>query len=310
MKEAVDGAAAVQGPARRPVVATIGAFDGIHRGHHDLLGQVVDRARSLGLDSLCVTFDPHPDLVLYPERKLSYLADRAEKERVLHQLGLDHVQVIEFTLALSMLSPEEFLGLISEEHPLAELWVGSDFALGRGRSGTIAALADLGRVQEFALHVVPPRRMDREVISSTFIRSLLAQGNVRHANRLLGRRYRIGGIVEGGMQRGRTIGFPTANIKPDPRRALPADGVYAAVVPFDGVEYRAVVNLGSRPTFKEGERLLEVHLLDATLDLYGKQLDVDFVDRLRDTRRFDGIDALRAQIGRDANAARTVDLAL
>lgn len=298
------------GQEQRPVVATIGAFDGIHRGHHELLGQVVDRAKALGLDSLCVTFDPHPDLVLYPDRKLSYLTDRAEKERVLHHLGLAHVQVIDFTLALSMLTPEEFLGLISEQYPLAELWVGSDFALGRGRSGTIAALAELGRVQGFALHVVPPRRSDREVISSTFIRSLLTQGNVRHANRLLGRRYRLSGIVEGGMQRGRTIGFPTANIKPDPRRALPADGVYAAVVAFGGVEYRAVANLGSRPTFKEGERLLEVHVLDAKLDLYDKQLDVDFVDRLRDTRRFDGIDALKEQIELDAAAARTVDLSL
>jgi riboflavin kinase/FMN adenylyltransferase len=294
----------------QPVVATIGAFDGIHRGHHLLLGQVVDRAKSLGLASLCVTFDPHPDLVLYPERHLSYLTDRTEKERVLRQLGLNYVQVIEFTHALSMLTPEEFLGLVSEHHPLAELWVGSDFALGRGRSGTIAALAELGRVQEFALHVVPPRRSDREIISSTSIRSLLSQGNVRHANRLLGRRYRISGVVESGAQRGRTIGFPTANIKPDPRRALPADGVYAAVVPLDGVEHRAVANLGSRPTFKEGERLLEVHLLDTTADLYDKPLDVDFVERLRDTRRFDGIDALRAQIARDADAARTVDLAL
>ena len=295
---------------RRPVVATIGAFDGIHRGHHLLLGQVVDRARSLHLPSLCITFDPHPDLVLYPERHLSYLTDRAEKERVLRQLGLDYIQVIEFTHELSMLNPEEFLGLVSEEHPLAELWVGSDFALGRGRSGTIAALAELGRTQGFALHVVPPRRSDREVISSTFIRSLLSQGNVRHANRLLGRRYRISGLVQSGAQRGRIIGFPTANIKPDPRRALPADGVYAAVVALDGINYRAVVNLGSRPTFKEGERLLEVHLLDVTADLYGRTLDVDFVERLRDTQRFESVDALRAQIARDAEAARTVDLAL
>ena len=295
---------------RKPVVATIGAFDGIHRGHHLLLGQVVDRARSLGIPSLCVTFDPHPDLVLYPDRHVTYLTDRAEKERVLHQLGLDYVMVVEFTSALSMLNPEEFLGLVAEKHPLAELWVGSDFALGRGRTGTIPALAELGRVQGFALHVVPPQRADREVISSTFIRGLLSQGNVRHANQLLGRRYRISGIVEAGAARGRQLGFPTANIRPDPKRALPADGVYAAVVPLDGVEHRAVANLGSRPTFKEGERLLEVHLLDARLDLYDRQLDVDFVDRLRDVQRFESIDDLRAQIGLDADAARTVNLAL
>jgi riboflavin kinase/FMN adenylyltransferase len=295
---------------RRPVVATIGAFDGIHRGHHLLLGQVVDRARALGLLSLCVTFDPHPDLVLYPDRHVTYLTDRAEKERVLRQLGLDDVMVIEFTPALSMLNPEEFLGLVDEEHPLAELWVGSDFALGRDRSGTIAALAELGRIQGFALHVVPPQRADREVISSTFIRSLLSQGNVRQANCLLGRRYRISGVVETGAARGRQLGFPTANIRPDPKRALPADGVYAAIVPLDGIEHRAVANLGYRPTFKEGERLLEVHLLDVAADLYGQHLDVDFVDRLRDVKRFESIDALRAQIGRDADAARTVDLNL
>lgn len=295
---------------RPPVVATVGAFDGIHRGHHRLLGQVVERARCLGLESLCITFDPHPDIVLYPERRLSYLTDRAEKERVLRQLALDHVMVIEFTTELSMLSPEEFLGLIEKEHPLAELWVGSDFALGRGRSGTIPALAELGRIHEFALHVVPPQRADREIISSTFIRSLLSQGNVRQANRLLGRRYRISGVVESGAARGRQLGFPTANIRPDPRRALPADGVYAAVVSLDGTEYRAVANLGSRPTFKEGERLLEVHLLDVTADLYDRKLDVDFVDRLRDTMRFPSVDALSEQIQHDIAAARALDLAL
>jgi riboflavin kinase/FMN adenylyltransferase len=295
---------------RRPVVATIGAFDGIHRGHHVLIGQVVNRARTLGVPSLCVTFDPHPDLVLYPERHLTYLTDRAEKERVLHQLGVDEIMVIEFTPELSMLNPEEFLALVSERYMLAELWVGYDFALGRGRSGTVSALAELGRVKGFALHVVPPERSEEEVISSTVIRSLLAQGQVRHANRLLGRRYRISGEVESGAQRGRQLNFPTANIKPDPRRALPADGVYAVVVPLDGVEYRAVANLGSRPTFKEGERLLEVHLLDVSMDLYGRTLDVDFVDRLRETQRFDSIDALRAQIAKDADAGRTVSLDL
>ena len=293
---------------QRAVVATIGAFDGIHRGHQLLLGQVVERARYLGLESLCVTFDPHPDIVLYPDRRLTYLSDRAEKERILDGLGLDHVLVFEFTRELSMLRAEEFLGIIRERHELAELWVGSDFALGRDRSGTITALAEIGRVDGFALHVVPPQKVDREVISSTAIRNLLAEGNVRHANRLLGRRYRISGPVEQGAARGRQLGWPTANIRPDPRRALPADGVYLAVVPLDATEWRAVVNLGSRPTFQEGERLLEVHLLDFDGDLYGRELAVEFVDRIRDVRRFESVDALREQIARDAAAARTAPL--
>ena len=293
---------------QRAVVATIGAFDGIHRGHQLLLGQVVERARYLGLESLCVTFDPHPDIVLYPDRRLTYLSDRAEKERILDGLGLDHVLVFEFTRELSMLRAEEFLGIIRERHELAELWVGSDFALGRDRSGTITALAEIGRVDGFALHVVPPQKVDREVISSTAIRNLLAEGNVRHANRLLGRRYRISGPVEQGAARGRQLGWPTANIRPDPRRTLPADGVYLAVVPLDATEWRAVVNLGSRPTFQEGERLLEVHLLGFDGDLYGRELAVELVDRIRDVRRFESVDALREQIARDAAAARTAPL--
>jgi len=292
------------------VVATIGAFDGIHRGHQQLIGQVVARARYLGVESLCVTFDPHPDVVLYPERHLTYLSDRVEKERILRELGVAHVIVFEFTRELSMLRPEEFLDLIRERHGLTELWVGTDFALGRGRTGTIASLAELGRIDDFALHIVPPQRVDREIISSTAIRNLLAQGEIRHANRLLGRRYRITGQVEEGARRGRQLGFPTANIRPGPRRTLPADGVYAAVVQLEGEERRAVVNLGSRPTFAEDERLLECHVLDFAGDLYGAELSVDFVERIREVRKFASIDALREQIASDAEAARAVTLDL
>ena len=295
---------------RPSVVATIGAFDGIHRGHQQLIGQVVERARVLNVESLCVTFDPHPDVVLYPERQLTYLSDRAEKERILDRLWVDHLLVFEFTHELSMLRPEEFLDRIQEQYHLVELWVGSDFALGRGRSGTISALAEIGRVEDFALHVVPPQKVDREIISSTVIRSLLTQGHVRRANRLLGRRYRITGPVETGAQRGRQLGFPTANIKPGPRRTLPADGVYAAIVPLDDKDWRAVVNLGSRPTFAEEERLLECHVLDYSGDLYGRELSVDFVARIREVRKFPSLDALREQIARDADAARTVSLDL
>lgn len=294
--------------ADRPVVATIGAFDGIHRGHELLLGQVTDRAKYLGLGSLCVTFDPHPDVVLYPERRLTYLSDRAEKENLLRRLGLEYVLVFEFTRELSMLRAEEFVALIQQRHPLAELWVGSDFALGRDRSGTIAALAEICRVEGFGIHVVPPQKVDGEIVSSTSIRSLLAAGNVRRANHLLGRRYRIAGPVEAGAARGRQLGWPTANIRPDPRQALPADGVYLTVVPVEGREWRAVVNLGSRPTFREGERLLEAHLLDFTGDLYRRELAVEFVDRIRDVRRFESVDALRDQVARDIETARAMEL--
>ena len=290
------------------VVATGGAFDGIHRGHQALLGQVVDRARRLGVESSCITFEPHPDVVLYPERRLTYLTDPGEKDRILRDLGLDHVVVFQFTPDFAALLPEQFLALLQRRHRLAELWVVRDFAIGRDRSGTIAAVADIGCSDGFAVHVVPPQTIDGEVISSTTIRKLLGEGNVRRANHLLGRRYRIAGSVEHGDARGRQLGWPTANVRPDPRRTLPADGVYAAVVPLDGRDWRAVVNLGSRPTFQADERLLEAHVLDFDGDLYGRKLAVEFVDRVRDVRRFESVDALRGQIARDAEAARSTPL--
>jgi riboflavin kinase/FMN adenylyltransferase len=287
-----------------PVVATIGAFDGIHRGHQQLLGQVVDRARALGVASLGVTFAPHPDTVMYPERGFTYLTDRAHTESLLRGMGIDHIMVLRFTRELSMLRPEEFIALLQSHHPLAELWIGSDFAMGRDRSGTISVLVEIGRTHGFAVHVVPPRRLDHEIISSTVIRSLLRQGELGRANLLLGRRYRLSGVVEHGAARGRQLGFPTANVRLAADRTLPADGVYAATTEVDGREYRTVVNLGSRPTFAEADRLLEAHLLDFDGDLYGRTLDVDFIAKIRDVRRFESLEALREQIARDVEAAR------
>lgn len=288
------------------VVATIGAFDGVHRGHQVLLRQVVDRARSLGCRSLAVTFDPHPDIVLYPERHLTELSDRTEKQELMQQLGIDYVRVFEFTREFSMLRPDEFIGRLQAEHRLRELWVGSDFALGRGRSGTISALAEIGSAEGFALHVLPPVKIASEVISSTYIRTLLRQGEVVRAAELLGRPFAVWGVVEQGSERGRTIQFPTANLRVPPTRMTPADGVYAATVRLNGQRQPAVVNVGGRPTFAENERLVEAHLLEFSGDLYGRRIGVEFVRRLRETRRFGSIDELRQQIGRDVEQARAL----
>ena len=288
------------------VIATIGAFDGIHRGHHELLRQVIERASALGCGSLAVTFDPHPDIVLYPERRLTELSDRDQKQELMRSLGIDDVLIFDFTPELSMLRPEEFIGRLQAQHRLRELWVGSDFALGRGRSGTIAALAEIGASEGFALHVVPPVKIAHEVISSTYIRTLLAQGDVARANELLGRRYSLSGKVVPGAGRGRTIDISTANIEVAPTRTIPADGVYAALVPIDGARRPAVVNVGGRPTFGEGERQIEAHILDFSGDLYDRRLTVEFEARLRDTQRFASIDELRAQVARDIAAARAL----
>jgi riboflavin kinase/FMN adenylyltransferase len=291
-------------PNRPEVVCTIGAFDGVHRGHKVLLRQVVDRGAALGCQSLAVTFDPHPDLVLYPDRHLTELSDRETKLRLMRELGIDHVRVFEFTRELSMLRPEEFIGQLESTHRLAELWVGSDFALGRGRSGTIAALAEIGGGEGFALHVVPPVKIGNEIISSTYIRTLLAQGQIERAAELLGHPYAVSGPIGHGAARGRTIDFPTANVQVPSTRALPGDGVYAALVRLDGQQLASVVNLGSRPTFDEHDRTVEVHILDFDADLYDRRLEVEFVSRLREVQRFGSVDELKAQIGRDVEQAR------
>ena len=292
--------------AQPSVVATIGAFDGIHRGHQELLRQVVSRARSLGCRSMAVTFDPHPDVVLYPERQLTELSDRTEKQELMQRLGIDYVLVFEFTREFSMLRPEEFIGRLQAEHRLRELWVGSDFALGRGRSGTISALVEIGSAEGFALHVVPPVKVASEVISSTYIRTLLRQGDMVRAAELLARPFAVWGVVEHGSERGRTIQFPTANLRVPATRTTPADGVYAATVRLEDQRIPAVVNVGGRPTFAENERLVEAHLLDFSGDLYGRRIGVEFVRRLRDTRRFSSIDELRQQIARDVEQARAL----
>lgn len=292
--------------SRPPVVTTIGAFDGIHRGHQELLKQVKARADMLGCRSMAVTFDPHPDLILYPDRRLTELSDRDQKRALMRELGIDYVLVLDFTRELSMLRPEEFIGQLQAEHRLCELWVGSDFALGRGRSGTISALAEIGSAEGFALHVMPPVKIAHETISSTYIRTLLAQGDVARANELLGHYYALAGRVVPGAGRGRSIDVPTANLDVPTSRTIPADGVYAALVPLDGPLRPAVVNVGSRPTFDEPGRQIEVHLLDFGGDLYNRRLTVEFVARLRDVRRFGSADELRAQIARDIEAARAL----
>ncbi|MFN8524296.1 MAG: bifunctional riboflavin kinase/FAD synthetase [Chloroflexota bacterium] len=290
--------------AEHGAVVTIGAFDGVHRGHQHLVGQVVDRARALRLRSVGVTFHPHPDTVMRPERRLTYLTDPDEKVSLLKAIGLDHVLVLEFTPELSRLTPEEFLDLVERSHPVSELWVGSDFAVGRDRSGTIAALAELGAIRGYGLHVVPPRRDSDDVISSTAIRGLLATGAVAQASQLLGRPYRLTGTIEHGAARGRTIGFPTANVRVPSLRQLPGDGVYATVTWRAGAPIPSVANLGPRPTFAEHERLLEVHLLDFHADVYGETVSVEFIGRVRGVQRFSSVDELRVQIQADTEAAR------
>jgi riboflavin kinase/FMN adenylyltransferase len=199
----------------KPGIVTIGVFDGVHLGHQLLVRQVVERAQALGLRSLAVTFHPHPEQVLFPERKLTYLTGPQEREAILYDLGCDDVWTCPFTPELARLEPDEFMRVVTERQPLAELWVGSDFALGRGRRGSLSVLSEIGAAVGWALHVVPPQRYQGQIVSSTAIRTLLAAGAVRGAGDLLGRTYSV-------------VGELTASGEAcvDPLRALPRQGVF------------------------------------------------------------------------------------
>src|SRR5215472_6906064 len=180
----------------QPAIVTIGNFDGVHLGHHKLIDQVVSRARALNLKSFAITFDPHPEQVLVPERKLTYLSTAEERKEILEQSGIDSVWICPFTRELARLEPEEFMHLVTERQPIAELWVGADFGLGRGRKGTIAVLAELGAASGWGLHMVPPHMLEGQIVSSTAIRTLLAAGAIRGAADLLGRPYSVPGQVQ------------------------------------------------------------------------------------------------------------------
>jgi riboflavin kinase/FMN adenylyltransferase len=220
----------------KPAIVTIGNFDGVHLGHRKLIGQVVERARALGLRSFAVTFDPHPERVLFPEGKLTSLSTADERRQILCDSGVDDVWVCPFTTELARLEPEEFMRLVIERQPLAELWVGADFALGRGRKGTIGVLADIGAHLGWALHMVPPYTLEGQVVSSTAIRTLLAAGAVRGVADLLGRNYTVSGVIEGD------------ELRVDPERALPRPGVvYEAELRQNGASQDVQVTVQPTP---------------------------------------------------------------
>ena len=220
----------------KPAIVTIGMFDGVHLGHHKLVVEVVERARALGLCSFAVTFDPHPEQVLYPERKLTYLSTAGERKQLLEECGIDEVWVCPFTTDLARLEPEEFIRLVAERQPIAELSVGADFALGRGRKGTIAVLADMGSKLGWGLHMVPPYMLEGQVVSSTAIRTLLAAGAVRGAADLLGRNYSVSGQVRG------------EEFAVDADRALPRPGiVYGAELCQEGATHETSVTVQPTP---------------------------------------------------------------
>jgi riboflavin kinase/FMN adenylyltransferase len=289
-------------------VVTIGVFDGVHRGHQEIIGHAVKRARELGVQSVVVTFDPHPSEVVRPGSHPPVLTEPARKAELIEQLGVDVLCVLPFTLEFSRLSAEAFVHDVLVAHLHAALIVvGENFRFGHRAAGDVDLLRRLGRTFGFAVEGAPLVADDSTVFSSTYIRSCVDAGDVIAAARALGRPHRVEGVVVRGDGRGREIGFPTANLLTGRYAAVPADGVYAAwLVRGRGERLPAAVSIGTNPTFSGRERRVEAYVLDFDADLYGERLALDFATRLRDMRTYTGVEPLVAQINEDVAQTREV----
>jgi riboflavin kinase/FMN adenylyltransferase len=292
-----------------PSAVTIGKFDGVHLGHRRVLERLLASARARGLLPVVLTFDRNPLSVLAPDACPTALVSNEQKLELLERCGVAATVMLEFDRPFSEHPPEEFAREVLSGALGAELvLVGGDFRFGRGGAGDVAALEGFGREHGFEVEILPPVEAGGRRISSTLVRGCLAEGDIRGAAELLGRRPTVRGVVVPGARRGRELGFPTANLAPEAEGFVPADGVYAAWAVVDGERYPAAVSIGNNPTF-DGvpERQVEAHLLGpdfspVELDLYGRTIELEFVDRVRGMERFDGVEALIARIAADLEA--------
>ena len=307
-------------PDLRPCVAALGAFDGIHLAHARLITTAVERSRVLGLPAVVCTFDPHPANVLWPERAPLPIATLEDNLGWMAALGADAALVIPFTLEFSRMEAEAFVTeVLAGTLGAREIVVGFNHTFGHDARGTAALLTELGTRHGFVARVLPPLRLRGQGVSSSAIRELLREGDAAHAAELLGHPYAVTGVVLRGAGRGRTLGFPTANLRPD-RPLVLAPGVYVARATWErrgerrgerpgeeaggGGAADAVVNVGYRPTFDEHQYWVEAHLLDFSGDLYDRTLRLEFLDRIRPEMKFSGVDALKRQVMADIAAAR------
>jgi riboflavin kinase/FMN adenylyltransferase len=292
-------------PRLERVVLTLGNFDGVHRGHQAILRRAVAEARARGGRAVALTFHPHPVAILAPARAPALIQSLRDRLATLAELGVDVAVVQRFTRGFAALEPEDFVTrFLVPSLAIAHVVVGYNVTFGHGRSGTAETLRQLGARHGFGVEAVGPVAIDGGAVSSSGVRRAVGAGDMARAAALLGRPLRLRGRVIAGERRGRTLGFPTANLHLRPSLLLPPDGVYAVRALVDGVAVPAVLNIGVGPTFGERRRTAEAHLLDWEGDLYGRWLEVAFVARLRPERRFAGPEALREAIARDVADAR------
>jgi riboflavin kinase/FMN adenylyltransferase len=302
---ASDGFPSLRASASAPVGLTIGAFDGVHVGHQALLRWFVTEAHAAGLQAVVLTFAPLPRQVLSPSSAPPLLSSLAERQAQFARLGVDGVVTLRFDRAMAALSAQDFMAQVARTVDLRGIWVGADFALGRERGGTVTLLREIGGARGFAVHTFAETVMwCGAPVRSSRIRRALQAGDVAEACGCLGRPYRLSGVVVHGDHRGRTLGFPTANLAAPADRQLPAWGVYVTRAHLPQGSFESVTNVGWRPTFNHRPPTVEAYLLDFTADIYGAALELDFLHRLRAEEKFASVDALIAQMHQDTAETR------
>ncbi|RUM92950.1 MAG: riboflavin biosynthesis protein RibF [Thermodesulfatator sp.] len=287
---------------------TIGNFDGVHLGHQALFSKVVEIAKETGGDRVALTFHPHPMKVLRPDNPPKLISTLEQKVELIMAAGIDHLVCLPFTRDFAKTTATDFVkNILWESLGVRDLVVGYDYACGKGRQGDISFLKKMGTELGFNVHVVQPVMVDGKIVSSTAIRELVKQGNMREVRKMLGRYYQIRGVVQKGKKRGGpVVGFPTANLAINREDLCPKPGVYAVQVLHGDTCYGGVINIGYNPTFGDNKLGAEVHIFDFKKDIYGHEIKVNLVARIREEKKFSGPDELAAQISKDIEKARHI----
>jgi len=287
---------------------TIGSFDGVHIGHQQLIHELNHCAHQARAKSVVLTFYPHPTVILRERTDAFYLTTPSEKVKLLEELGIDIIITHPFTFELSQSTAREFILYLQEHLRFHQLWVGYDFALGKGREGNVNYLKIIGGEFNYQVNIVEPVITGVQIVSSSQIRNLLLEGSVDEANNMLGRPYKVTGVVIHGDGRGKSIGIPTANLETGNEKLIPGTGVYACRAQIRDELYLAAVNIGTRPTFESADQRshIEAHILDYTDDLYGYQISIEFIAKLRGEKRFHSVEELLKQIHNDINKTREI----
>jgi riboflavin kinase/FMN adenylyltransferase len=290
----------------KDTLLTIGVFDGVHLGHQRLISELLKQAAQRHLLAGVVTFRQHPEDVLSPGKTLPFLTDIKTRTKLLQDEGVEFIVTLSFTKRMAELGARQFISLLQKHLKMRGLVVGPDFALGKQREGDIKTLRKLGQEMGFSLTIVPPLEINGEIVSSTAIRKAMADGDMKKVREMTGRYFNLYGKVVAGTGRGESLGFPTANLDVNSGQALPPDGVYAGMANVNGKIYKTMTNIGKNPTFGNTKRTVETFLLDFSGDLYGQELSVEFVAKLRDEKKFKNTDELKKQLAEDLKQGKKI----